>query len=136
MTTWDMIRRAASGNPGTADWDQAVQSLGEHGFRGMHQVEGRPGLHMPLETGHRLWVYHKGAGHPPRDQGFHAIVWYPRDDDSDQGAVYGRLGEDPNQVGPGVRSLLGDRDVLHHMRGQMSGEGWGPSFGADMTRGH
>ena len=96
------------------DWDRAMHSLGEAGF---------PDSQMKLDTGHRLWVYHQGAGGGGLygggpQYGFHVSVWHPGGDAGHN--VEGYLGEHPEHVGPLLRHMFGHPDVLGHMRDQMS----------------
>lgn len=129
--TWD--------NDGT--WDRAMDSLAQHGF---HDSQ------MALDSGHRVWVYHQGAGGgggmsadagPLRNApGFHAEVWHPaRNVDPsasnlDHG-VESYLGMTPEHVGPRLRAMFGRRDVLSHLRDQMSGTTTGPLH-VDMSQGY
>lgn len=120
--TWD------DGGP----WDRAMDSLAQHGF---HDSQ------MALDSGHRMWVYHQGAGGgggmsedpgPLKDApGFHVSVWHPSSDLNH--TVEGYLGTTPEHVGPRLRSMFSRRDVLSHLRDQMSGHTVGPVH-VDMTQ--
>jgi hypothetical protein len=120
-------------------WDRAMDSLAEHGF---HDSQ------MTLDSGHNMWVYHQGAGGgggvssdpgPLRDvPGFHVSVWHPtRNADPSANnldhTVEGYLGTAPDHVGPRLRAMFGRRDVLSHLRDQMSGRTTGPLH-VDMTQ--
>lgn len=110
------------GDPGAEHWQRARDSLAASGF---------PDSQMQFDTGHKMYVYLHGDGSP--DPGFHVQVWHPG---SALGSVYGRLGDDPDLVGPLVRRMLGHPGVLGHMRAQMAERGNydGPAYQVDMTR--
>jgi hypothetical protein len=114
-------------------WDRAMDSLAQHGFRDSQ---------MALDSGHRMWVYHQGAGGgggmsmnpgPLSDvPGFHVSVWHPAGDLDH--TVEGYLGTAPEHAGLRLRAMFGRRDVLSHLRDQMSGSTAGPLH-VDMTQG-
>ena len=121
--TWD--------NGGT--WDRAMNSLAQHGF---------PDSQMALDSGHRMLVYHQGAGGGGMSDdagpfkgvpGFHVSVWHPSSDLNH--TVEGYLGVTPEHVGPRLRAMFGRRDVLSHLRDQMSGRTTGPAH-VDMSQGY
>jgi hypothetical protein len=136
--SWDRIRRAAAGS-GNGDWDRARDSLAASGF---------PDSQMRLDTGHRLWVYHQGAGGRfslggssggDGRPGFHATVWHGGGDMGHNVEAY--LGETPEHVGPLLRRMFMHPDVQGHLRDQMSrAQGVGPDqtgnrLHVDMTQG-
>lgn len=118
MSSYEAVRRAASGDPG--GWHRAMQSLGESGI---------PDSQVQFDTGHKLWVYHRGNGESP---GFHANIWHPRTGGARDVDAY--LGDVPEHVGPQVRRMLNHPGVMQHMRGQMEGEPGLGSYYLDMTQ--
>lgn len=122
MDGYEAVRRAASGDWGDY-WDRAMDSLGGAGF---------PDSQMQLDTGHKMWVYHKGPHAKPGGlfgessrPGFHVQVWHPAGDEGH--VVEAHLGDTPEHVGPLLRDMFARRDVQQHLMGQMArAQGRGP----------
>lgn len=121
-----MTRRAAADDP----WWRAMDSLRQSGF---------PDSQMRLDTGHSLYVHHQGSDRSNPllfsgqhgAVGYHAQVWHPN---AEKHYIHGYLGDNPEHVGPLLRRMFMNHDVLDSMRGQM--QGFAPSYHyVDMTQG-